>query len=54
MSLSVWITFFVATLLLSLTPGPGAVNTMSNGLKHGLRGSIAGIVGLRADAQHID
>lgn len=47
MSLSVWITFFVATLLLSLTPGPGAVNTMSNGLKHGLRGSIVGIVGLQ-------
>lgn len=47
MSLSVWLTFVVAAILISVSPGAGAVNTMSNGLQYGVRRSMPAILGLQ-------
>ncbi|WP_305857140.1 homoserine/homoserine lactone efflux protein [Balneatrix alpica] len=47
MSLSLWLTFLVATLVLSISPGAGAVNTMSNALRFGVVGSLPSILGLQ-------
>ncbi|MGM0570930.1 homoserine/homoserine lactone efflux protein [Marinobacter sp.] len=47
MSLTVWLTFVVAALLISVSPGAGAVNTMSNGLQYGVRRSVPSILGLQ-------
>ncbi|MEX2473769.1 hypothetical protein [Marinobacter sp.] len=38
MSLTLWLTFAVAAVLISISPG--AVNTMSNGLRYGVRQSM--------------
>jgi homoserine/homoserine lactone efflux protein len=48
MSLTVWITYFVATILLSLTPGPGVFSSISSGLHHGLRVGLWNGVGMQA------
>ncbi|WP_336365901.1 homoserine/homoserine lactone efflux protein [Marinobacter sp. C2H3] len=45
MTLTVWLTFLMAALLISLSPGAGAVNSMSNGLRFGLRRSASVILG---------
>ena len=37
MALTVWITYLVTTIVLSLTPGPGVFSCLSSGLRHGLR-----------------
>jgi homoserine/homoserine lactone efflux protein len=37
MDLSVWITYFIATIILSVTPGPGVFSSISSGLHHGFR-----------------
>src|ERR1700694_2691386 len=34
---TVWITYFIATIILSLSPGPGVFSSISSGLRHGLR-----------------
>ena len=34
---TVWITYFIATLVLSVTPGPGVFSSISAGLHHGFR-----------------
>ena len=34
---TVWITYFVATIILSLSPGPGVFSSISSGLHHGFR-----------------
>lgn len=47
MSLTLWLTFTVAAILISLSPGAGAVNTMSNGLRYGVRQSMPAILGLQ-------
>lgn len=47
MSLTLWLTFVVAAVLISLSPGAGAVNTMSNGLQYGVRRSVPAILGLQ-------
>jgi homoserine/homoserine lactone efflux protein len=44
-SWSVWFTLLAAALLISLTPGAGAVNTMSNSIGSGWARSIWGILG---------
>ena len=41
MSLAVWLGFFVAAILISVTPGPGAVISMSTGMRHGYRAGPA-------------
>jgi len=37
MDLSVWITYFIATIILSVTPGPGVFSSISSGLHHGFQ-----------------
>lgn len=37
MDLSTWITFLIATVAISLSPGPGAIAAMGAGLNHGYR-----------------
>ncbi|WP_280553533.1 homoserine/homoserine lactone efflux protein [Halomonas sp. 25-S5] len=45
MTFSIWITFLVAAVLISMSPGAGAVNSMSSGLRHGVRKSMPTILG---------
>ncbi len=45
MSWSLWLTLVVTGVLISLTPGAGAVNTMTNSIRSGWRRSIWGIAG---------
>ena len=45
MSWSLWFTLLGATLLISLTPGAGAINTMANSIGSGWARSIWGILG---------
>ena len=48
MSLTVWFTFVAACFVFSLSPGAGAVSTMSTSLAHGPRRAMANILGLQA------
>ena len=49
-----WCTYLLTTLILSLSPGSGAINTMSTAISHGYRGAAASIAGLQAGlALHI-
>lgn len=45
MSWSLWFTLLGATVLISLTPGAGAINTMANSIGSGWARSIWGIIG---------
>lgn len=45
MSLAVWFSLLPACVVISFTPGAGAINTMSNALSQGWRRSIWGILG---------
>lgn len=45
MTLPLWLSLLAACLVISLTPGAGAINTMSNALAQGWRRSIWGILG---------
>ena len=45
MQLSLWLALVGAGVLISLTPGAGAINTMNNSLNSGFRRSIWGILG---------
>ena len=47
MTLTLWLTFLVAAILISVSPGAGAVNTMSNGLRYGVKRSLPAILGLQ-------
>jgi len=46
MPFSTWLTFFVASWLISLSPGPGALSCMASGLKYGWRKALWNIFGL--------
>ncbi len=48
MSIEVWLSYFLAVVILSVSPGAGAVNTMSNSIRFGVRRSIPAIFGLQA------
>jgi homoserine/homoserine lactone efflux protein len=48
MDLSVWITYFVATIILSVSPGPGVFSSISSGLHHGFRLGLWNGVGMQA------
>lgn len=50
MTLSTWLTFFVASWLISLSPGAGAISCMSAGMRYGFRRSIPNIFGLQVGA----
>lgn len=42
-----WCTYLITTVILSLSPGSGAINTMSTAIGHGYRGAMASISGLQ-------
>ena len=46
MTFETWIAFFVASWLISLSPGAGAISCMAAGLRHGFRTAFWNIVGL--------
>jgi homoserine/homoserine lactone efflux protein len=48
MSIAVWLTYFIATIILSLTPGPGVFSSISSGLRHGFRLGLWNGVGMQA------
>ena len=48
MELSAWITYLVATFILSLTPGPGVFSAISSGMRHGFRKGVWNGVGMQA------
>ncbi|MGC6388885.1 homoserine/homoserine lactone efflux protein [Ewingella sp. S1.OA.A_B6] len=45
MTLHWWLTYLLTTIILSLSPGAGAINTMSTGISHGYRGAVFSIAG---------
>ncbi|MDQ4212634.1 LysE family transporter [Microbacterium sp. ASV81] len=45
MTVTVWLSLVVACVVISLTPGAGAINTMTNSLNEGWRRSLWGIIG---------
>jgi homoserine/homoserine lactone efflux protein len=47
MDLSVWITYLIATIILSLSPGPGVFSSISSGLRHGFRLGLWNGVGMQ-------
>jgi homoserine/homoserine lactone efflux protein len=47
MSLHLWLGFLAAALVVAVSPGPGAVLSMSVGLRHGYWHALAGIAGLQ-------
>lgn len=47
MSLSLWLTFLLAAILISVSPGAGAINTISSGLRYGVKRSLPAIMGLQ-------
>ena len=47
MSTELFLAFLLASVLISISPGAGAVNTMSNGLRYGVRKSMPAILGLQ-------
>ncbi|WP_291973231.1 homoserine/homoserine lactone efflux protein [Candidatus Symbiopectobacterium sp.] len=47
MTLDWWLTYLLTTLILSLSPGSGAINTMSTAISHGYRGAAASIAVLQ-------
>ncbi|MDR0805976.1 MAG: homoserine/homoserine lactone efflux protein [Enterobacteriaceae bacterium] len=54
MTIEWWLTYLVTTIILSLSPGSGAINTMSSGITYGFRGAIPAIAGLQIGlAAHI-
>lgn len=47
MTLTHWLTFLVASILIAVSPGSGAVLSMSHGLSYGVRKTTATILGLQ-------
>jgi homoserine/homoserine lactone efflux protein len=47
MTLPVWLGFLLASVLIAITPGPGAVISMSTGMRHGYWAALTAILGLQ-------
>ena len=47
MDLGAWVTYLLATIILSVSPGPGAFASMSSGLHHGFRLGVWNGVGMQ-------
>lgn len=47
MELDIWLTMLLATIVISVSPGAGAVVSMNYGLRYGLKRSYAAIMGLQ-------
>lgn len=48
MTLSTWLAFLAASWLISLSPGAGAISSMSAGMRYGYRKGLWNILGLQA------
>lgn len=48
MTLTVWLGFLLAAIVIAVTPGPGAVLSMSTGLRYGYWAALTAILGLQA------
>lgn len=48
MSFNVWLAFLVASVVIAVTPGPGAVLSIATGLRHGYSGAVRAIFGLQS------
>jgi homoserine/homoserine lactone efflux protein len=48
MAITAWLTYFLATIILSVTPGPGVFSSISSGLRHGFRLGLWNGVGMQA------
>ena len=48
MSLSLWLAFLLAAILIAVSPGPGAAASMSAGMRFGYRSAVRVIAGLQA------
>ncbi len=42
-----WFAYLLTSIILSLSPGSGAINTMTTSINHGYRGAVASIAGLQ-------
>lgn len=42
-----WLTYLITTIILSLSPGSGAINTMTTAINHGYRNTVSSIAGLQ-------
>ena len=47
MTFATWLTFFIATILLCFAPGPGALSSMSAGMKYGWRRGMWNCIGMQ-------
>lgn len=47
MTIHWWLAYLLTTTILSLSPGFGAITTMSTGISHGYRGAFTSIAGLQ-------
>ena len=47
MSLPLWLGFLLAAILIAVTPGPGAVFSMSTSMRHGYWSALVAILGLQ-------
>lgn len=47
MELTTWIAYFIAVVILCVSPGPGALSSMSAGLKYGFRVGMWNLLGLQ-------
>ena len=47
MSLTLWLGFLLAAILIAVSPGPGAATSMSIGLRHGYGSALRAILGLQ-------
>ena len=47
MSLATWLGFLLAAVMIAVTPGPGAVLSMSTGGRHGYWAAFIAILGLQ-------
>lgn len=47
MTFDVWITYLLSVIVLSVSPGAGAINTMSCGIRYGMQRTLPAILGLQ-------
>lgn len=47
MALTIWLSLLTASIVISFTPGAGAIYTMSNALNEGWRRTLWGVIGLQ-------
>lgn len=47
MTLTTWLGFLLAAIVIAVSPGPGAVISMSTGVRHGYRAAFTAILGLQ-------